>query len=83
MFNLDFGGALVDTPGMREFGLWDIATGDLASMFPEMQEFIGTCKFGLSCTHDHEPGCAIRKAVAADRINPYRYRSYLRLREEL
>ena len=83
MFELDFGGMLVDTPGMREFGLWDISSEDLASLFPEMERYVGQCKFGLSCQHDHEPGCAIRKAVVTEQINPYRYQSYLRLREEL
>ncbi len=83
MFELDFGGTLVDTPGMREFGLWDISSEDLASLFPEMERYVGQCKFGLSCQHDHEPGCAIRKAVVSEQINPYRYQSYLRLREEL
>ena len=83
MFELDFGGALVDTPGMREFGLWDIAAEELADLFPEMAEYVGQCKFGLSCHHDREPGCAIRKAVMAGGISPYRYQSYMRLREEL
>jgi ribosome biogenesis GTPase len=83
MFELDFGGRLVDTPGMREFGLWDIVVGELASLFPEMQSHVGQCKFRLSCSHDREPGCAIRKAVMAGTISPYRYQSYMRLREEL
>jgi ribosome biogenesis GTPase len=83
LFQLDFGGALVDTPGMREFGLWDIAAEELADLFPEMAEYVGQCKFGLSCQHDREPGCAIRKGVMAGSISPYRYQSYMRLREEL
>jgi len=83
MFDLDFGGSLVDTPGMREFGLWSIPTTDLASLFPEMSIHVGQCKFGLSCQHVDEPGCAIRKAVMAEQVSPYRYQSYLRLREEL
>jgi ribosome biogenesis GTPase len=83
MFELDFGGRLVDTPGMREFGLWDIHADELASLFPEMQSHVGQCRFGLSCTHDREPGCAIRKAVMAGTVSPYRYQSYMRLREEL
>jgi ribosome biogenesis GTPase len=84
MFGLDnIGGALVDTPGMREFGLWDISGEDLALYFPEMAGYVGQCKFGLSCRHDGEPGCAIRKAVMAEKISPYRYKSYLNLREEL
>jgi ribosome biogenesis GTPase len=83
MFGLDIGGALVDTPGMREFGLWDINGEDLALYFPEMAGYVGQCKFGLSCRHDVEPGCAIRQAVMAERVSPYRYKSYLNLREEL
>jgi ribosome biogenesis GTPase len=83
MFRLDFGGALVDTPGMREFGLWDIVADELASYFPEMADHVGRCKFGLSCRHDREPGCAIRKAVMDGAISPYRYQSYMHLREEL
>jgi ribosome biogenesis GTPase / thiamine phosphate phosphatase len=83
MFALDFGGALVDTPGMREFGLWNITAEELADLFPEMAGHVGQCKFGLSCQHDREPGCAIRKAVMAGTVSPYRYQSYMRLREEL
>jgi ribosome biogenesis GTPase len=83
MFQLDFGGSLVDTPGIREFGLWDVSGEELAYLFPEMGEYVGQCKFGLSCHHDQEPGCAIRNAVVAGVVSPYRYQSYMRLREEL
>jgi ribosome biogenesis GTPase len=83
MFALDFGGSLVDTPGMREFGLWNIHAEELADLFPEMVNYVGQCKFGLSCHHDREPGYAIRKAVMAGNISPYRYQSYMHLREEL
>jgi ribosome biogenesis GTPase len=83
MFPLHFGGAIVDTPGMREFGLWEISGEDLAYFFPEMAGFVGQCKFGLSCKHDVEPGCAIRKAVVAGEISPLRYKSYMTLRREL
>ena len=83
MFELNFGGALVDTPGMREFGLWDITADELADLFPEMADYVGQCRFGLSCHHDREPGCAIRRAVMAGSISPYRYQSYMHLREEL
>src|SRR5215212_6714721 len=82
MFDLEFGGALVDTPGIREFGLWDIAAEELAYLFPEMADYVGRCKFGMSCRHDQEPGCAIRKAVMAEAISPYRYQSYMNLRRE-
>src|SRR5688572_22380515 len=83
MFELESGGALVDTPGIREFGLWDIPADELAYLFPEMAEYVGRCKFGLSCHHDQEPGCAIRRAVMAEAISPYRYQSYMNLRREL
>lgn len=83
MFELEFGGTLLDTPGMREFGLWDILPDELADLFPEMAGYVGQCKFGLSCHHDREPGCAIRKAVMDGTINPYRYKSYMNLRSEL
>jgi ribosome biogenesis GTPase len=83
MFGLDTGGALVDTPGMREFGLWDVSGEDLALYFPEMAGHVGKCQFGLSCRHDQEPGCVVRQAVMAGGISPHRYKSYLNLREEL
>jgi ribosome biogenesis GTPase len=83
MFPLDFGGAVVDTPGMREFGLWDVHKDDLALFFPEMRSLVGQCRFGLDCRHDSEPGCAIRRAVMNGSINPLRYQSFLRLQEEL
>lgn len=82
MFPLDFGGAIVDTPGVREFGLWDLERDDLAQFFPEMRPFVGRCRFGLDCQHDNEPGCAIRKAVTAGQISPRRYQSYMKLKEE-
>jgi ribosome biogenesis GTPase / thiamine phosphate phosphatase len=83
MFRLEMGGALVDTPGEREFGLWDVRQDELALLFPEMRPLVGSCRFGLDCRHDEEPGCAIRKAVMAGTINPRRYQSYMRLRAEL
>lgn len=83
MFTLEGGGALIDTPGMREFGLWDIHGEELAALFPEMRPFIGKCRFGLDCRHDEEPGCAVRRAVMDGLISPRRYHSCLRLAAEL
>jgi ribosome biogenesis GTPase len=82
MFPLHFGGAIIDTPGIREFGLWDVERDDLALFYPEMRTLVGTCKFGRSCRHDEEPGCAIRHAVNSGQISPYRYQSYLKLRAQ-
>jgi ribosome biogenesis GTPase / thiamine phosphate phosphatase len=83
IFPLDTGGALVDTPGVREFGLWDLDEEELAYFYREMRPFIGRCRFGLDCAHAEEPGCAIRQAVSGGLISPQRYQSYLRLKEEL
>jgi ribosome biogenesis GTPase len=82
MFPLENGGSVVDTPGMREFGLWEVDESDLALFFPEMRAYVGRCKFGLDCRHDSEPGCAIRKAVAEGKIAPRRYATFQRLRQE-
>lgn len=83
MVNTSFDADIVDTPGVREFGLCSLDGDDLALFFPEMRPLVGKCKFGLDCRHAEEPGCAIRKAVMAGTISPYRYQSYLRLKEEL
>ena len=82
MFPLDFGGAIVDTPGVREFGLWNVNEDDLALFFREMRPYVGKCKFGLDCQHVDEPGCAIRKAVTAGGISPRRYQNFLKLKDE-
>ncbi len=82
MFQLDFGGGVVDTPGLREFKLWEIDSADLAQVFPEMRPYLGRCKFGADCTHAHEPGCAVKAAVEAGTISSRRYQSYLRMRED-
>lgn len=81
MFPLEFGGWIVDTPGMREFGPWEVDGEGLALNFPEMRSLVGTCKFGLDCRHEHEPGCAVIKAVANGRVSERRYQSYLKLLE--
>jgi len=83
MVPLHIGGNVVDTPGTREFGLWDVAEDDLALFFPEMRPYVGQCRFGLDCQHDEEPGCAIRKAVMAGKIGPRRYQSYMQLKQEV
>ena len=83
MFSLAMGGEIIDTPGTREFGLWGLDEKNLADCFLEMQSLIGKCKFGLSCQHDEEPGCAIRQAVMEGKISPYRYKSYLQIKRDL
>lgn len=75
---LQFGGYVVDTPGVRAFGLWDLRHEDLDIFFPEFQPLIEQCRY-YDCTHDHEPGCAVRAAVASGDIDEHRHRAYLRL----
>ena len=76
------GGFVVDTPGLREVGMWGLPSVDLAHCFPEFRTFLGLCKF-QDCSHGHEPHCAIRAAVETGEISRERYESYLKLREEL
>lgn len=81
LFPLTFGGHLVDMPGMREFGLWDVQGVDLAAAFPEMRPYLGNCRFGHDCSHTHEPACAIKEGLQAGQIAERRYRSYLQMQE--
>jgi ribosome biogenesis GTPase len=68
-------GRIIDTPGMREFGLVDISKQELSGYFPEMRALAGQCQFN-NCLHIEEPGCAVKKAVEEGRIFPDRYISY-------
>lgn len=83
MFPLAAGGAVIDTPGMKQFGLWKVEPEEVALLFAEMRPYVGTCKFGLKCTHVREPGCAILKAVAAGEISARRHESYVHLKDHL
>ncbi len=69
---------IADTPGIRELGLYDISRADLGFYFKEMEPLVNDCHFP-NCTHDHEPGCAVRAAVERGDITQERYESYLRL----
>jgi ribosome biogenesis GTPase / thiamine phosphate phosphatase len=75
-------GYVVDTPGLREVGMWGLASEHLDECFREFRPHIPNCKFG-DCTHRVEPGCAVRAAVESGEISAERYDSYLRLREEM
>jgi ribosome biogenesis GTPase / thiamine phosphate phosphatase len=68
-------GQVIDTPGMREFGLVDISRQELSGYFPEMRALAGQCQFN-NCVHIDEPGCAVKAAVGAGRIHELRYDSY-------
>jgi ribosome biogenesis GTPase len=78
---LEMGGYVADTPGIRGLALYDIEPDELDAYFKEMAPLVPNCQFS-DCTHIHEPGCAIRKAVETGTITPARYDSYMRLREE-
>lgn len=75
MYDLPFGGRVIDTPGMREFGLVDISRQELSHYFPEMRQRLNDCQFN-NCMHINEPGCAIKQAVRDGQINEDRYVSY-------
>ena len=75
MFDLD-GGQIIDTPGVREFGLVDISKQELSHFFPEMRVLINDCQFN-NCMHINEPGCAVKSAVNAETVSVDRYASYL------
>lgn len=79
LFPLEGGGYVADTPGMRSLALWDTEPEELDGYFPEIAPLVQRCQFN-DCTHSHEPGCAVRAAVADGRVRPERYESYLRLR---
>ncbi len=72
------GGYIVDTPGLREVGLWGIDLDNLDYYFPEFRPYLGRCKFN-DCRHINEPGCAIIRAVEEGKISPRRYESYLNI----
>jgi ribosome biogenesis GTPase len=72
------GGYVADTPGIRELGLWEIPTTELAWCFPEFREHLGRCGFN-DCSHVHEPRCGLRAAVEASSVSAERYDSYRRM----
>lgn len=81
MYRLASGGAVIDTPGLRGFGLVNLEKGEIASYFPEMLKAAENCRF-TPCTHTHEPGCAVKDAVENGEISPERYSSYLGMIED-
>ncbi len=78
MHRLSNGGCIIDTPGIKEFGMVDFSKDEVALYFPEMKALLHQCKF-TNCTHVHEPGCAVKTAVSEHRIHPQRYKSYLNI----
>ena len=81
MYPLSSGGFIIDTPGIRGFGLVDIEPEEIALYFPEMLRTSAGCRF-TPCTHTHEPGCAVKAAVKEGTVSYERYSSYLGMLEE-
>jgi ribosome biogenesis GTPase len=78
MYDLPFGGKIIDTPGLREFALVDIEKHELSHYFKEMKALVSECRFN-NCLHIEEPGCAVKKAVEEGKIFADRYISYLNI----
>ena len=81
MFELDEGTYLIDTPGIKGFGTIDFEKEEVGHFFPEIFRVSKDCRFG-NCTHVHEPGCAVIKAVEESFISQSRYNSYLSVMED-
>jgi ribosome biogenesis GTPase len=82
MHPLPDGGYVMDTPGLREVGIWGLAADSLDDCFPEFRPVLGDCRFA-DCRHLEEPGCAVRELVGRGDVSVERYESYRKLREEL
>ncbi len=78
MFDVDSQSHLIDTPGIKELGLAEVESQELAHYFPEMRDLMGACQFH-NCSHSNEPGCAVKAAMAAGDIAEFRYASYLNM----
>ena len=81
MFELQSGGFIIDTPGIRAFGLIDFDKKELSHYFPEMRELLPQCKFH-NCQHLNEPKCAVKQAFLDDELAESRYLNYVKMLEE-
>lgn len=80
LIKLDSGMMIIDTPGMRELGMWDASEG-FSQSFRDVEYYLGNCKFS-DCTHTGEPGCAIRQAIESGELSEQRWESYMKLKQE-
>ncbi len=78
MFDLDFGGSVIDCPGIKGFGVIDINKNELSHYFPEMRQILSNCKFN-NCLHMEEPGCAVKYELENGRIAEHRYKNYINM----
>jgi len=80
MYDLDFGGYIIDTPGIKGFGMLEMENWEISHYFPEMFRLLDQCQY-YNCSHTHEPGCAVKNALAEGLVSESRYNSYLGLLE--
>ena len=78
MFELTFGGSIIDTPGIKEFGIVDFNDAEISHYFKEMRPFLNQCRFN-NCKHHNEPDCAIKAAIEVGTIRPERYENYIKI----
>jgi len=82
LLKLEIGGYVVDTPGIREFTLWEIEKHEVAQFFPRIWELSHECRMP-DCVHTHEPDCAVKRALERGELSRWRYESYLRILESV
>lgn len=82
LYHIPTGGDLIDSPGVREFGLWHLEADEITKAFVEFRPFLGGCKF-RDCKHNDDPGCALRQAVEEGEINQTRFDNYHRILESM
>lgn len=82
LYHLPTGGQIIDSPGVREFRLWPMSRQELAQGFAEFRRYLGQCKF-RDCSHQHEPGCALKQALADGEISRQRLESYHKIAQQL
>lgn len=80
LFRLESGGMVIDTPGMRSIGMWDVSSG-LGEAFSDIEELMTQCRFA-DCGHHTEPGCAVKNALESGELSPQRWQNYLSLQKE-
>jgi ribosome biogenesis GTPase len=80
LIKLSLGGYIVDTPGIRQFQLWDVSAEEVAGYYRDLRPFVNLCRFP-DCTHTHEADCGVKNAVADGRLDARRYDSYCHLRD--
>ena len=78
MHKLSFGGYVIDTPGIKEFGIVDFKKEEVSHFFPEMRGLMHLCRFS-NCSHSIEPGCAVKENVEKGLISSFRYQNYLNI----